>query len=447
MAYIKGMLVKAAFLSAILIAPALAVPRPAVISTAGDDPGFIDTGLTSFAPIEGRGYDLNAQFLTLYDSNMLRVGNGVEPRPGSQKADFRMTPVLTGRIGLPIGRQQFFAGAVIGTDVYAANGQLNRTRFGAGGGLNLHAGSRCTSTIAADYSSRQAVLSDVSEVIPNAQNVLSYGLSANCQSPAGLGAGITLRRISTTNSALSRESFDVNSTLISPQISYARPTLGVFSLTANLNYVTYPTRFVLTTDGAIEEDGTNIFSGRFGYQRALGSRLSLTAGISYLQTNPQPNVILAEDTELGILFPLERTSFSGVGYDASINYAPSPRLAASLAFSRNSTASPNVGALYQIVTLFGADVNYRLGASLSLGFGGTYTVRDYEGGFVSVDETQPRVKDNIGRIYGQVTYSPPRPWSASLIMAYQNRVSDPAIFSFDSFSALLTLSFNFGRQS
>lgn len=447
MEYFKGILATAAVASALLALPALAAPRPAIIATAGDDPGFVDTGLTSFDPIAGRGYSIDARLATLYDSNILRLGEGQTPRPGSEQADFRISPIVTGRIGVPIGRQQFFAGATIGADLYASNTQLNRPRFIAGGGLNLRAGTRCTSQIAANYSSRQMLLSDIADVIPNNQETLSYGFSANCQAPAGIGAGITVQKISTSNSAPSRVGFDVNSLLISPSISYARPALGTFSLSASLNYVTYPERFILTTEGQLQEDAVNIFSGRLGYQRQLGTRFNLTAGISYLQSTPQPNVILAEDAELEILFPTDRSTFSGMGYDASLQYTPSPRLSATLAFSRNTSASPNVGALYQVANLFGLDINYTLGSSFILGIGGTYSLRDYEDSFVTVDQPQPREQDRIGRVYGRITYSPPRPWSVSLLVAYQDRVSVPVIYSYDSFSALLSLSFQFGRQS
>lgn len=445
MSFFKGLLAKSAVISLLAAVPALAIPRPPAIATAGDDPGFYNTGLTSFTPIEGRGYSLNATFSTFYDSNMLRVGNGFEPRPGTQKADFRFSPTVTGNISLPFGRQQFFAGATIGTDIYANNGQLNRNRYIAGGGLNLRAGSMCTATVAGNFTSRQVLLSQLAQAIPNVQNTLSYGMSANCQAPAGLGAGITLRRINNTNDAPERESFDVNQTIISPQISYARPALGTFSLSGSINYVTYPTRFVIDPDGMVQADGADIFSGRFGYQRALGSRLSISAGLSYLQTNPQPNTIVAEDAA-GALFPLERESFSGLGYDFSVSYTPSPRLSADVVFSRESTASPNVGALFQVQTAFGADVSYRLGSAISVAVGGTYNIRDYQGSFASVDEEVPRQQDNISRIYGRVSYNPRKFYTIAFLLAYQNRVSDPALYSFDSISALLTLSVNFGRQ-
>jgi hypothetical protein len=256
-----------------------------------------------------------------------------------------------------------------------------------------------------------------------------------------------LRRIDTGNSAPGRESFDVNSSIISPYISYSRPTLGSFSLTGSMNYVTYPQRYILTTEGVVENDGVNIFSTRFGYSRMLGTRISMEAGISYLQSAPQPQTIVAEDAELGIFFPLERSKFSGTGYDFSLSYTPGTRISTTVAFSRDAKASANVGALYQIQTAFGADVNYRLGASFLLGLGGTYTIREYVDSFVSPAEEVPRLQDNIGRVYGRVTYNPPKFYSVSLVLAYQNRSSDPVQYSFDSFSALLTVSLNFGRNS
>lgn len=447
MAFVKGILATALVAAALLSAPALAQRLPPVISTAGDDPGFVDAGLGGFAPIQGRGYSINASFSTLYDTNILRSGEGQQPRPGSSEADFRMTPVVTGRIGLPIGRQQLFAGASVGTDIFASNGDLNRVRFIVGGGLNLRAGSRCTSTIGSNFSSRQLLLSEVAEVIPNVQETLSYGITANCQSQTGLGFGVTVRQSSTSNSAPGRTGFDLNSLLISPNISYGRPSLGYFSIGGSINYVTYPERFIITTDGEFKEDAVHIISGRIGYQRAVGTRLNVTAGLSYFESAPQPNVILVEFSDLEVFFPTDRPAVSGLGYDASVTYTPSGRLSGTVNFSRNSTASANVGALFQVVTLFGADINYVLGRSMSMSFGATYTIRDYEDSFVTVEQPQPRTQDKIGRVYGQITYSPPRPWDVSLVLAYQNRISNPDIYSFNSFSALVTLSFEIGRTS
>jgi hypothetical protein len=383
---------------------------------------------------------------TLYDSNILRLGEGQIPRPDQQKADFRVSPVATATMSLPIGRQQFFAGAQAGADFFGANEQLNRARYALGGGLNVSAGSRCTGQVAANYSSRQFLLSEESEVIPNARNTLSYGASASCQSPAGLGVGVTLRQINNSNGAPGRVAFNVNSTLISPFISYGRPTLGTFSLTANLNYVTYPERQILTPDGEIKNDGANIFTGTLSYQRSLGSKLQLGAGISYLQSNPQPLTILAEDAELGILFPLDRTSFSGLGYNLSVNYTPGSRLSGSLYWSRQANASVAVGALFTVATAFGADINYQLGSSFTLGMGGTYTNRDYSASFSSPTEVVPRVSDDISRVYGRINFNPPKLYNVSFIVAYQNRVSNPVRYSFNSFSALLSIAFDFGSQ-
>jgi hypothetical protein len=447
MAFLKGILATGLVASALIAVPVQAQRAAPMIATAGDDPGFAEAGLTTLAAIDGRGYSLAADFVTMYDGNMLRIGDGQVLRPGQQKADVRMTPTVTGRIGVPIGRQQLFAGASVGGDVYANNGQLNSFRLIAGGGLNLRAGSRCTSTIAADYTSRQLLLSDVADTIPNVQDTFSYGISASCQAPAGLGAMITVRQINTGNSSAARTGFDLNSLVISPSLTYFRPALGSFSLFATINYVSYPNRFVLTPEGMVEEDAVNIFSTGINYSRTLGSRMSFGVGLNYFQSAPQPQTILAEDSDLEIFFPTDRPTVSGLGYNASLTYTPSGRLQGTLSASRNSTASPNVGAQFQIVTLFGADINYTLNRSIVLGFGGTYSIRDYENSFVTIDQPLPRAQDKISRVYGRISYSPPRPWNLSLLLAYQNRASLPEIYSFGSFSAVLSLSIDFQRTS
>lgn len=432
-------------LSAMLLlvsGPALAAPNQA-----GDDSDFGNSGLTTVPPVSGRGYNLDAGLTTLYDSNILRRGDGVAPRPGASKADFRFSPVVTGSIGLPVGRQQLFLGGQVGRDFYARNGQLNRDRYSIGGGVNLRAGTRCTGTLAADFASRQVLLSELAELVPNAQQTLSYGAQATCQAPVGIGFGGSVRRVERRNDNPRRELFDTDSTIFAPQISYALPVLGRFSLSGSLNQARYPRRLVAQEDGSIVRDGVDIMSGRFGYSRAVGSRINVALGVSYLRAAPKPGTILLVPETGPPPVVIERNVFSGLGYDATIDYNPGPRLSGSLIVSRNVTASPQVGAQYQIAQVYGVDLDYRLGAAITVGAGATYNQRDYRGGFASVTEEFVRISDKTTRVYGRVGFNPVKLYGLSLVVAHQDRQSNPDQFDFSSTSATLVLRVNFGRQS
>lgn len=423
-------------------------------NAAGDDPGFANSGLTTVSPVDGRGYRLEANVRTLYDSNILRNGDGIAMRPGAVREDYRISPTVTGAIGFPIGRQQLFVGAEVGRDYYVNNTQLNRNRYAVGGGVNLRAGTRCTGTLAADFNSRLALFSELAELIPNVQERLTYGASAQCQGPIGIGFGGSVRRIQTRNDNPSRQQFDLDSTVFSPNISYALGNIGRFSLSGSLNQVNYLRRTVTAIDGSNIEDGVDILSGRFGYERQLGSRFSIALGLSYLESKPQPTTVLvpvgitSPPAAPGIILgPTDRSTFSGLGYDGSISYRPSPRIAATFNAGRNVSASANVGAQYQVQSNFGLDLDYRLGSAITLGSGITYDKQSYFNSFLTPDERQRRVEDKITRVYGSVNYAPVKLYALSMLVAYQDRKSLPVDYSFNSFSVLLSLRVKIGRES
>ncbi len=413
---------------------------------AGDDPPFAESGLTSIGPINGRGWNLTASVGTRYDSNILRLNEQLPLRPGAQRADFLFTPRVTGAIAMPIGRQQVFVGAEIGRDFYARNTRLNRNRYSIGGGVNLRAGSACTGSVGAEFASRQALLSDVASNIANVLQRLSYGVTASCQAPVGLGFGGTVQRIEQRNSDPVRATFDVDSTVFAPRLSYALPVLGRFSLTGSYNQSRYPRRQVLLQDGSSKNDGVDILNGRAGFQRQLGTRLSIDLGVSYLSARPKPQTVLFVVVP-GFGFPTDRPTFSGIGYDASIEYASGSRLSAGLEARRTVSATTTVGSQYRVEQDYGFNVDYKLGGALSLGSGVTYRVNQYRGSFSSPLEPLIRISDKLTRVYGTIDYSPVKLYTVGIEVAHQNRESLPSLYNFKSTSVVLRLRVNLGRES
>lgn len=426
--------------------PALAAP-----SAAGDDRGFADSGLTGVSPVTGRGFKITPSLRTVYDTNTLRLGDGLAPTNGGQREDLRISPLVNASVGMPIGRQQVFVVGSLGRDYYINNTQLNRNRYSLGAGVNLRAGTRCTATAAADFDSRQAIVSELAELIPSVQETLSYGATALCQSAVGLGFGGTVRRLELRNDSLLRSQFNQDTMLYSGQLSYALGNVGRFSVSGNLSKVAYINRPVLLVGGGIDTDGVEILSGRFGYQREIGSRLSVLLSVSYVESKPQPRTILQLSPTVPpalpgfIATPTDREKFSGIGYEASISYRPSSRLSASFQAGRNVQASANVGAQYQLQTSFGADASYRLGSAINVGTGVTFDKRQYFNSVILPNAGGGRISDEISRVYGSLGYAPVKLYGLSLEVAYQTRKSLPVDFSFNSFSASLSLRVNFGR--
>ena len=431
----------------------MASPAHAAPSTAGDDPGFADAGLTTVAPVVGRGFFIRPSMRTRYDSNMLRLGDGFTPSNGGQRHDLQISPLVSASLGLPIGRQQVFVAGSLGRDIYVNNNQLNRNRYSLGAGVNIRAASRCTATAAVDLNSRQALITEVAELVPNLQETLSYGATALCQSPAGLGFGAAVRRIEFRNDAVARRPLDYNSLAFNGQLSYALGNIGRFSASGALTKIEYKNRPIILPGGNADTDALDILSGRFGFQREIGSRLSLNLGFSYLESRPVPTTVLQLSPAVppalpgAVLAPVSREKFSGLGYDGAIIYRPSSRLTATLQANRNVQASANVLAQYQVFTSIGGDLDYRLGSAISIGGGATFDKRKYFNGILLPNVTGRRVQDDISRVYGNIGYAPVKLYTLGLELSYQKRKSLPVEFSFDSFAAILSLRVNFGRES
>lgn len=426
----------------------VAIPATAQ-RVAGDDPPIAKSGITSVPQVPDRGYRLEASLRTLFDDNLLRVPSDRPTPLGRSRSDFRFSPAVSGGIGLPFGRQQLYVGAIIGRDFYARNTDLNRNRYAVGGGLNWRLGTTCTGALGVEFRRRQNLFSEEGILVPNVQENFDYGGSFDCQARAGIGFGGTIEHNQTNNLTPTRRAFDVKSTSYSPHLSYGSAGLGRFSLGGSYTRVKYPFRPALLPDFTQTPDGIDLYSGRIGYDRSLGTRMKVTLGASFNKVKPQPRTVqqLIGFTALGlpVFAPIDRSGYSGLGYDGSLSYTPSPRISAQLSASRNVTSTPNAGALFIVNQAYGLDLGYKLGPSIDTGVGVTYNVRDYRGGFASPTEPVPRVNDKSSRFYARVSYSPVKLYDVDLEVAHQKRASNPNDFDFSGTSVSLTLRVKFGR--
>lgn len=409
-------------------------PAHAAPSTAGDDAPLQSSGLIGQPVINGRNWRLSGSVRTLYDSNFRRL-------PTAESA-WRVSPLAQVAVGLPIGRQQFYVGGDVGRDLFLGKTGFDRNRYRVGGGLAWRLGSRCSGSLVGEYTSRLSQTSDLAEFVDNVQKAQVYGASANCQLATGLGFGGSVRRNIIDNDRVQRRQFDLRSTTISPQISYGRPSLGQFSIGGTINDIVYPNRQVITSAGPFE-DRLKIYSARFGYQRNFGTRIQLTAGLSYNKAEPNPATQLV--FQGGQLVSISRDGFSGSGYDLALTMKPSQRLTVTAIGTRDVSATPNVGAAFVVNQQYGLDMNYAIGPALTFGLGGTRNVRDYRGGFPTLDERRVRVRDEVNRVYAQLDYAPVPLYAIGIEVAHQQRTSNPADFNYKSTTAMLNLRVKLGK--
>lgn len=419
-------------------------------NTAGDDePGG---GGNSASPIDGRGFSLGASLRTLYDGNIRRVGNGFPLRDGDSRSDFRFSPLVTAAVGYPLGRQQLFLDGEVGRDFYARNNDLNRNRYGAGGGLIWRLGRACTGAVTGDFRRRQALLSESSGQGDNTQDVTILSANGDCVPGVGIGFGGGVSHRATDNKTLIRRAFDSRDTTFDAHLNFSTPALGTFSAGGTYSKISYPERDVTVAleGGGIGtvDDKLNSWSARLGFARSLGSRLSVNASASYIKVKPDPRDTLAIIELPGgfpVAIPNAREGYSGPGYNLAINYTPSPRLSASLAASRNATSSSNVGARIDVRDSVTGVINYNLGASISTAIGASYDRRRYKGSFANEADPLRRIRDSIGRVFGRVSYQPRPLYGVDFELAHQKRDSNPSEYNFSATSASVVLHVKFGK--
>ncbi len=411
-------------------------------SVADGDSPLRRTGFVTVPQVDGRGYTLIASINTLFDTNFRRQSQAF----GGAQGAFRVSPLVEAGVGTRVGRQQLFLGGTIGRDYFIDNSNFNRNRYSVGGGANLRVGSSCTGNLGGEFRRRQLLQTDAVALADNVQRDLIAGAAFNCQGPVGIGFGGSAVYNQARNERLERQPFDFDSFTVAPQISYASPVLGIFSLGGSYQEVRYPQRQVATPDGLFR-DGLDILSARLGYSRDLGTRLSLNVGASLIDASAQPSsqLLLIPGVGGGIAV-IDREGFKGAGFDSALTLRLGQRMTITGSADRSVNGGLNVGALFTVRNSYGLDLDYRLTPALSAGFGGTIFNSNFRGSFASPDEPQRRVSDNNRRVYGQLAYAPGNRMRVVAEVSHQDRESNPSIFSFSSTTALLRLQFTYGRS-
>jgi hypothetical protein len=418
-------------------AVALAAAPAAAQLADNDDGPPLRGGMLSTQISQGRTWAVTFNVNSLSDSNLRRT-SGPDPQSAT-----RISPSVSFSAGLPVGQQQLYIGGNYGRDFTINNPEFNRSRWSIGGGAGWRLGTRCSGVIGAEAAERLNLVFDQAIFTPNSRRTTVLSANANCQTSGGLGFNASIGRSVATNDRPQQAIFDVKTLMMSANVTYGNQSLGQFSLGGSLNQSEFSQRFIVTPDGIIN-DGFDSASVRFGYSRALGTRMQLTAGISYLQSQPDPEVVLAITPD-GQIVPLARESFTGSGYDLSLSYNVSTRLNVSVGGSRNIQASPNAGARFTLQEVYFGNVSYQLGSSMSLSGGINHRIVDYKDAFASPGEPLARLGDVFTRIYGGINYNPKSLYSLGLQLAYNQRRSDPSLYDFNSFTALVTLSVRLGK--
>jgi len=394
-----------------------------------------EPGAVSAAP---SGLRVTATGEVLYDSNELRssrsAANSNRPRD-----DFRYSPALNVAYSRNVGRLTTTLDGVVGRDFFQNNRQLSRNRYIGSGTATYATGTGCRAVIAGSYSSRQSGIrgldtlrpvadpivppDDVGVVIDNVQTSTSAGINAGCGSLSGrlsFGGGYTHGALS--NDAPTRRFGNSVSDTFSANVGIGVLRPGQLGLNSSYTIVRYPARQSLAALVPSSLLGAGLRTFRVGvtFARPIGTRLSGTAGASFLHTDAGSS------------------SYNSPAYNLGLSYTASPRLSFNLAGSRDVLASTAAGALYRVVDQITASANYALGQSITVDANVGFSKNDYRVPFSIPGEIARR--QDTSKIAGiGVSYAPRPLYDVSLFVGQTFRTSNPNLFNYDSIKASITL--------
>lgn len=435
--------VSASVLCALLASPAAAQINPyAQTGNAGGDNDDAPLRASSAVPgLSGyqRGLSLGASVSVRYEDNLLRQ---------SVKDDgVRVRPLVSGGYGLGLGRGGLFVQGNYGRDlIYGNNRVAGAERLMLGGGLDFNL-SRCTGQVGGSWRRGLSFVTEQSLFGGFSQETANAGVSAQCRLGGALSInGSVLRSDIAVNrtaaGAPPSAALDVQSWSYSAGIGFGTVALGQFNLGGSISDSTMPGRLLLTPDGFVE-DGLRQRSVRFGYSRRFGSKINVSAGVSYLNTQPNStvNVIFID----GLPQLVDRPGFTGLGYDAALDFTFSPRLGLAITAGRNTNANGVAGAQFVVANNYAAQIDYRLGSRYTLVAGVNLRRSQFRGAFVSELDPFRRQSDEFLRIFGQFSGRLGQRLRLSVDVAHNRRQSNPALLNFNSTGVGLSLGYTLGR--
>ena len=388
------------FVSPSTAKPAVSEPtspyrQPAQITaTDTDDPAIrASSGVPGLAGFPGRGLSLTASITTRYETNLSR----------RQVADdgVRITPVANLEYGLGGQRLGLFVQGSYGRDIIQGNAFFRGgDRYSISGGVDASL-SRCTAQLGSSYSRSLNLFGEVTQFGGATRRATTYGVTAQCRLGSALGVNAGFNRSDSSNNFGNR-ALEIEATNFNAGVSLNSGAVGTISLTGSLSQIDMPGRQVVTPQGIVDE-GLNQRTIGIAIARNFGPRISVSAGVNYISSQPEvESSLLVVD---GVPQFVDRAGFSGLGYNAAIDFRPSSRFNVELSASRTANANVLVSALLMVSNQIGIAASTSVGR-FSVSTGARFRSNNFRGAFVSefdpVIRSQDRMQSYFFRVGGRI---------------------------------------------
>lgn len=333
---------------------------------------------------EVNSFELTPRVSAVYDSNVFQIN---PDRFSGPRDDVVVTPAVTASFNRTIGRNSLRVNSDVGYTLHNRYKNLDQLVISGSGSGSLALTSYCLALPNASVTKQQNNLTAAS-AIKNSQTFQNYTLTLSCQRPFGLYPSATVGYQTTTNSSDTFDLFNQRTLRYSGGLGYAVPSLGSLLLSVGETRIRQPNRDELEA----VEDGSNVVNVGVTFSRAVAPRISFSAGARYLSVDP-----LRSGTQ----------SYSGIGYNATVDYHPSPRLSLIANADRDVTGSGDVAVSYVLASVYGITGIYTLSARTNLRASAQYFNRNYRGenpiffSFLRGEERGMTLSGSVNRTVGQ----------------------------------------------
>lgn len=400
-----------------------------------DDPVRSNARVPGVAGFTGRGLSISTSLNSRYESNLSRR---LTPDDG-----FRIQPRISADYGLGSNRLGVFVAGSYGRDIVLGNrffGGGNRSNVSAGVDFEL---SRCSGEIGAGLRESLNLRNDAAQFGAFQQRSLVYGFAASCQLGRALSINAGISRSDAQNGRGASTALNVETLAFTGGLGLNIGSLGQLSVSGSVSNVDLPGRLAVTPT-AIVADGFQQRTVRVGLSRAFGSRLLIAAGASVIDNQPgtESSLIVVD----GVPQFVDRSRFTGFGYDGAVDFTLSSRLSVNLTANRSINTNPFVGAFLVVGNGYAVSANTQVGR-YQVAAGARFRNSSFRGSFASEFDPTPRRSDKLQIYFVRIGGRIGQRIRASLEMNHTRRISDPTALSFTSTGAGLNLSMAFGKGS
>ena len=368
------------------------------------------------------GPPITVQFSSTYYSNVANSSAALAAARGLKEADVVYNPAVLANIAEPLGGITFFLTGQAGYDIHQSNSILDRERIDLQAGADTQV-DVCDATVSGGWGRHQSDLADLSiGTVKNTQETVTAGLDATCTRLGRFVPSASVKQTWADNSAIQYFGQDFHSLELNGSLAYVSEPIGTVSLIGEYTQTSFPHRLFATSVG-VASDGYNLYAAGLHYERNIGATLQF--GASIFETS------LSSYNGIG-------KNFSGVTYDATLAYAPTPRLSFNLALTRKANPAYYLNAAYAIREDYSGEADYRITSRLSAKLGAADAHSKFVGAALipGTDITH----QTFWSYYGGLAFNVSPTFSVSLTAGEDQRHSDVVGYNYSGARVGLALS-------